>query len=145
MNKYVPFRPLVLPFFNKVQIVWIFYIFVCGAFHATKLCRVNMFNQEITVGPVLYFLIKSGCNTAEMWRKYYLIKIVYDVPKCNVIFFSGNMILSLLSLRIGEVISEIESMAVQLPLYSLSRKRLKVVLFVRSMLAEDLIAYPAFF
>lgn len=59
-------------------------------------------------------------------------------------FFSGNMILSLLSLRIGEVISEVESMAVQLPLYRLSRKSLKVVLFVRSMLAEDLIAYRVF-
>lgn len=55
------------------------------------------------------------------------------------------MILSLLSLRIGEVISEIESTVVQLPLYNLSRKSVKVVLFVRSILAKDLITCHVFF
>lgn len=51
-------------------------------------------------------------------------------------FFSGNMILSLLSLRLGEVISEIGSTVVQLPLYNLGRKSLKLVCVGRSVLAE---------
>lgn len=71
--------------------------------------------------------------------------MVYDVPQCNVIFFSGNMILFLLSYRLGEIISEIGSTVVQLPLYSLSRKKLICVCLVRSTFADDFIKCLVFF
>lgn len=66
--------------------------------------------------------------------------MVYDVPQCNAFFFffSGNMILSLLSPRLGTVISGIGSTAVQLPHHNLSRKKNRKF-FERGVLAEDFI------
>lgn len=75
MNKYVPFGQFVLLFFIKVKIVWIFHIFV------------ELFILQNCESSAEILVVKLQHCQDVIWRKCYLIKMVYDVPKCNVIFF----------------------------------------------------------